>query len=94
MNFRKKKHNFSKFEPVNSLPFQGAIDAAVKTLLALKADYKKATGKDWKPGATPPGAAAAPAASGGKSAQDLDKEITDAGNKVRQLKSDKAAKVR
>ena len=25
----------------------------MKILLALKADYKKATGKDWKPGDTP-----------------------------------------
>ena len=66
----------------------------MKTLLALKGDYKKVTGKDWKPGATPAAAAPAAAAASGKSAQELDKEVTDAGNKVRQLKSDKAAKVR
>ena len=29
------------------------IDAAVKTLLALKADYKAATGNDWKPASAP-----------------------------------------
>ena len=29
------------------------IDEAVKKLLALKADFKAATGQDWKPGATP-----------------------------------------
>ena len=34
---------------------KAAIDAAVKTLLGLKAEYKAATGSDWKP----------PAASGG-----------------------------
>ena len=72
---------------------QANIDAAVKILLALKADYKKATGKDWKPGATPPAAAPAASASGDKSADQLDKEVTEAGNKVRQLKTDKAAKV-
>ena len=30
------------------------IDAAVKTLLALKAEYKTATGNDWKPTSAPP----------------------------------------
>ena len=35
------------------------IDAAVKTLLELKAEYKAATGKDWKP----------PAAGGDKKAE-------------------------
>ena len=29
------------------------IDEAVKKLLVLKADYKSATGSDWKPGAAP-----------------------------------------
>ena len=28
---------------------QADIDAAVKALLVLKAEYKSATGKDWKP---------------------------------------------
>ena len=27
------------------------VEAAVKTLLELKAEYKAATGKDWKPAA-------------------------------------------
>ena len=30
------------------------IDACVKELLALKAKYKEATGKDWKPGTHQP----------------------------------------
>ena len=30
------------------------IDASVKELLALKAKYKEATGKDWKPGVHQP----------------------------------------
>ena len=74
---------------------QEQVDGEVKTLLALKADYKSCTGKDWKPGAHQP--AASPAPSGGASAGDgdeLNEKITDQGNKVRQLKGDKAAKVR
>jgi bifunctional glutamyl/prolyl-tRNA synthetase len=64
--------------------------------LALKAEYKAATGKDWKPGAAPaaapvPAKAAAP--SSGASAADINSQITEQGNKVRDLKSQKAAKV-
>lgn len=33
---------------------KAAVDAAVKTLLSLKADYKTATGTEWKPGCVPP----------------------------------------
>ena len=40
-----------------------AIQAEVKVLLALKADYKSLTGQDWKPDAAP---AAAPAAAAPK----------------------------
>ncbi|XP_059927479.1 bifunctional glutamate/proline--tRNA ligase isoform X6 [Gadus macrocephalus] len=38
------------------------VDAAVKQLLALKAEYKKETGQDYKPGMAPTPAAQAPAA--------------------------------
>ena len=74
----------------------------MKELLALKAEYKKVTGQDWKPGAAPPAAApvaaapvaaplaAAPPASTGS---DLDVKITAQGNKVRELKANKASKV-
>ena len=78
----------------------------MKELLALKAEYKKVTGQDWKPGAAPPAAApvaapvaaapvaapvaAAPPASTGS---DLDVKITAHGNKVRELKANKASKV-
>jgi len=67
----------------------------VKVLLALKADYKAATGADWKPGAAPPAAPAPakPAATSSASAADINAQITDQGNKVRDLKSQKAAKV-
>jgi len=72
------------------------IDAAVKLLLDLKAQYKAATGQDWKPGqvsapsATTP--APAPAPAGSSSADDLNQKITDQGNQVRDLKGKKAGK--
>ncbi|XP_043238760.1 bifunctional glutamate/proline--tRNA ligase-like [Amphibalanus amphitrite] len=76
---------------------KATIDAAVKVLLALKADYKAATGQDWKPGAAPaPAAAAAPAAASSadsSAAGDLNQRIIDQGNKVRELKAAKADKV-
>ena len=66
-------------------------------LLSLKTDYKSATGQDWKPGCTPAAAtpAAAPAASApaGSDAATLNDKIVKAGNDVRKLKSEKAAKV-
>jgi len=46
------------------------IDVAVKKLLALKADYKSATGKDWKPGQSVAPAASAPAAAPSSTAND------------------------
>jgi len=68
---------------------KATIDAAVKVLLELKAEFKKVSGKDWKPGMTP----AAPAPSGNSGAAgDLDAKITAQGNKVRELKSAKADK--
>lgn len=67
------------------------IDAEVKVLLALKADFKKLTGKDWTPNAgpvkkesTPPPPAA--------SSNDLNDKITQQGNLVRELKTQKADK--
>ena len=70
------------------------MDAEVTTLLALKADYKAATGKDWKPGAYQPAAKTAPATqAAGGNADDLNEKITEQGNKVRKMKADKATKV-
>ena len=66
------------------------IDEAVKKLLALKADYKAATGQDWKPGAAP--TAANTPAGGAGSAADINSAITAQGDLVRKLKGDKAAK--
>ncbi|XP_063428728.1 bifunctional glutamate/proline--tRNA ligase-like isoform X1 [Mytilus trossulus] len=69
------------------------IDAAVKALLALKAEYKTATGSDWKPGCAPPSTGAPPAsASTGGAGVDINNKIAAQGDKVRQLKSDKASK--
>merc|ERR1712223_1087275 len=73
------------------------VDSAVATLLALKAKYKEATGKDWKPGTHQPAQAKDPSppklvvcyASAG---DQLNEEITAQGNKVRDLKSKKAEK--
>merc|ERR1719225_4648 len=36
------------------------VEEAVKALLALKADFKTATGTDWKPGTTVPDSSKAP----------------------------------
>lgn len=67
------------------------LDPEVKELLKLKADYKSVTGSEWKPGAT-----SLPAAATGDvapcNAQSLDKQIQVQGDKVRTLKSNKAAK--
>ncbi|KAH8264319.1 hypothetical protein KR038_006393 [Drosophila bunnanda] len=84
---------------------KATVDAAVKTLLGLKADYKTATGSDWKPGTTAPAPAAAAAAAPPKVKQEknadpapagavntlLDK-IAQQGDKIRQLKSAKSEK--
>merc|ERR1712029_744765 len=75
------------------------VDAAVKTLLELKAKFKEASGKDWKPGAheAQPKATAAPQETKkeeGWSAKAvaINDDIAAQGDKVRQLKSDKADK--
>ena len=60
--------------------------------MALKADYKSATGSDWKPGCVPPQASPS-TSSGGSSAADINNKIVAQGDKVRDLKSKKAAKV-
>jgi len=82
------------------------VDAEVKKLLQLKADYKTATGQDWKPGAPAnqtAGGVATPAnqgtpggaPSGGMadSAEALKGKIDAQGVKVRDLKAAKASKV-
>ncbi|KAG9336815.1 hypothetical protein JZ751_003163 [Albula glossodonta] len=81
------------------------VDAAVKQLLALKAEYKQETGQDYKPGAAPP-ASPAPAqtspspspspsstqSSSSPQAQVLFSQVAQQGELVRKLKSEKAPK--
>ncbi|XP_036950879.1 bifunctional glutamate/proline--tRNA ligase isoform X2 [Acanthopagrus latus] len=74
------------------------VDAAVKQLLALKAEYKQQTGQDYKPGQAP----SSPAQTQSKSstaqsssspqAQKLFSEVAQQGELVRKLKSEKAPK--
>lgn len=71
---------------------KATIDAAVASLLDLKAKYKAATGKDWKPGQAAPAKPAATPASSGSNEDQLNADITAQGDKVRQLKADKADK--
>ena len=67
---------------------QDQIKAQVDTLLKLKADYKSISGEEWKAGSM------APVANGNTgAAEELNKKITEQGNKVRTLKGDKADKV-
>ncbi|CAH1794306.1 unnamed protein product [Owenia fusiformis] len=66
------------------------IDAAVKDLLALKDEYKKATGNDWKPGKHV--AATSMSAPSNGDVMELNNKIITQGNQVRELKSAKASK--
>jgi len=69
------------------------VDEAVKKLLALKADFKAATGSDWKPGAvSAPAPVATKPNTGVRDAVQVDSDIRNAGDKVRKLKADKAGK--
>jgi len=65
------------------------IDPEVKILLGLKAEFKEATGIDWKPGVSVPDAA--PAAST-NSGDDINDKIKEQGAKIRQMKEAKANK--
>ncbi|XP_078085886.1 bifunctional glutamate/proline--tRNA ligase [Mustelus asterias] len=75
------------------------IDEAVKTLLALKADYKQKTGQEYKPG-KPPSAAAEPAIpaiipsteTSGLDEKTLHSKVAEQGEAVRKLKAQKASK--
>uniref|UniRef100_A0A4W4HFL0 Glutamyl-tRNA synthetase n=1 Tax=Electrophorus electricus TaxID=8005 RepID=A0A4W4HFL0_ELEEL len=79
------------------------IDAAVKQLLALKVEYKQLTGQDYKPGAspvstapaTPVQAASSPAGVSPAASScpgDIYKCVSQQGDLVRKLKSEKAPK--
>lgn len=71
------------------------VDAAVKQLLALKAEYKEKTGQEYKPGNPP---AVVQDVSSKSSASTVDskslyEEIAAQGEVVRKLKAEKAPKV-
>ncbi len=75
--------------------FKAEIDSAVKALLTLKSSYKALTGVEWNPNLVPAPAnklAPTPVATSGTS-DSLSVQITECGNKVRDLKANKAAKV-
>lgn len=69
------------------------MDDAVKQLLALKAEYKQATGEDYKPGAAPAQKAPTPVQSDVASAAGLFEKVAQQGELVRTLKAEKASKV-
>ncbi|XP_013147701.1 PREDICTED: bifunctional glutamate/proline--tRNA ligase [Papilio polytes] len=77
------------------------IDVEVKNLLNLKAQYKSITGKDWTPSVTPAQdtkktdnkkQAAAPANGDMEKAASLSADIAQQGDRVRELKTNKADK--
>ena len=76
---------------------QDQVDAAVKQLLALKAEYKQVTGQEYKPGAAPVQKASAPvqtSPSPASAAGGLYEKVAEQGELVRKLKAEKASKVR
>lgn len=79
-------------------PFlQDQIDAAVKQLLVLKAEYKQITGQEYKPGAAPVQKTPAPVQkvpSPNLSATGIYEKVAEQGEVVRKLKTEKAPKVR
>ncbi|XP_068433011.1 bifunctional glutamate/proline--tRNA ligase isoform X1 [Clinocottus analis] len=71
------------------------VDAAVKQLLALKAEYKQATGQEYKPGAAPVQKVQAPVQNSPSSAPastGLYEKVSEQGEVVRKLKVEKASK--
>ncbi|XP_077511678.1 glutamyl-prolyl-tRNA synthetase [Amblyomma americanum] len=73
------------------------VDTKVQVLLALKADFKKLSGKDWQPSTAAPAAKQAAAqnaipSQNPGSVSDLDRSIQAQGDKVRKLKAEKASK--
>uniref|UniRef100_UPI0037E9A7BF bifunctional glutamate/proline--tRNA ligase isoform X2 n=1 Tax=Semicossyphus pulcher TaxID=241346 RepID=UPI0037E9A7BF len=69
------------------------VDAAVKQLLTLKVEYKKATGQEYKPGAALVQKAPAPVQnSPAPAASSLYEKVAEQGEVVRKLKVEKAPK--
>jgi bifunctional glutamyl/prolyl-tRNA synthetase len=68
--------------------FQDTVATEVKKLLALKADFKSATGIDWKPGVS------APSTTGSApNVEILSARNAQQGNRVKELKAQNASKV-
>jgi hypothetical protein len=82
---------FVKNNDVWILILQNEVDEAVKVLLGLKAEYKAMAGSEWKPGCIAPTAKSS--ASNAEDANVISEKIVAQGNKVRDLKASKAAKV-
>uniref|UniRef100_A0A8C1FWF5 Bifunctional glutamate/proline--tRNA ligase n=1 Tax=Cyprinus carpio TaxID=7962 RepID=A0A8C1FWF5_CYPCA len=69
------------------------VDAAVKQLLALKAEFKQLTGQDYKPGMAPPTASPPKSApSSDSSPAAIYGHVSEQGELVRKLKAEKAPK--
>jgi len=68
------------------------IQPEVNALLALKNEFKAATGLDWKPGVQVPGAASTVPISPSAPGDDINIAIAAQGDKVRVLKAEKASK--
>lgn len=72
---------------------KATIDAEVKSLLALKAEFKKLTGNEWKPSASGNSSdASTPTIRTELGAEQQSDKIVKQGDKIRKLKSDKANK--
>ncbi|XP_029449037.1 bifunctional glutamate/proline--tRNA ligase isoform X2 [Rhinatrema bivittatum] len=71
------------------------IDAAVKLLLSLKAEYKETTGQEYKPGnpaAPVQKTSAEPESAGSRNSKTLFSKVAEQGEVVRKLKAEKAPK--
>lgn len=100
----KKKRHVSITASSIHMCCQDQVDAAVKQLLTLKAEYKQVTGQDYKPGAAPvqktqapvqkSPAPGAPGAPGAPDTTGLYEKVAEQGEVVRKLKTEKASKVR
>lgn len=75
---------------------KAAVDAELKTLLSLKAEFKQLTGSDWKPDAIAPVVVKqekCPDLPSDCAVTELLNKISAQGDKIRQLKSNKVDKV-
>lgn len=66
------------------------LEPEIKELLKLKADFKAATGMEWKPGTSPVASGTGDVSS--SNTENLSKQIQVQGDKIRTLKANKATK--